>query len=237
MKIIKKWKFTIICLIIAITAFFYQFTINKNNKESKNEIVKNRYIEAMELGAKWFLNNQNEDFIYYQYYPYKNEHPNKHHRLRESGALWSIARAGNYFNDQELKDFSKKGFSYFENYFVYDEENDFIYINIVPSEIKLGYNAFAILTLLEIDHPNKDYLLEKLANGIIYQQQENGELKTFFFSDRATGIDYYPGEALLALMSMYEYTGDEKYLETVEKAFPFYVEYWKVNPNTAFTPW
>ncbi len=239
MEIIKQWKFTIFCSLLAITLLTYQLIFNTFKNDAQIIATPNNdpYVEAIELSAQWFVNNQDENFIHYQYFPYENKHSEKHHRLRESGALWSIAKAANYFEDEELMNLSKKGFNYFENSFEYVEGDDFIYVDIIPDDIKLGYNAFSILTLLEIDHPNKNYLLEKLANGIIYQQESHGGLKTFFFSDRATGIDYYPGEALLALMSLYEYNGNEKYLETVEKAFPFYTEYWKANPNTAFTPW
>ena len=79
--------------------------------------------------------------------------------------------------------------------------------------------------------------MEKFANGIIHQQEDSGELLTFFYDDRDTGVDYYPGEALLALMSLYEYTGNEDYLNAVQKAFPYYVDYWRDEPNTAFVPW
>ncbi len=38
-------------------------------------------------------------------------------------------------------------------------------------------------------------------------------------------------------MSLYEHKKDNRYLETVEDAFPYYVRYWRGNPNTAFVPW
>jgi hypothetical protein len=130
----------------------------------------------------------------------------------------------------------EKGFTYFEQFFVYDKENDLYYVNITE-DIKLGYSAFIILSLLEIEHPKKDFYLDKFANGIIFLQKDDGSLNTFFNSDRNTGIDYYPGEALLALMSLYEYTKDSKYLMAVENAFPYYVKYWKNNSNPAFVLW
>lgn len=195
------------------------------------------YYKSLELGGEWFLNNQNVDFLYYTYYPYKNKYDIRKHALREMGALWSIGKLANFLNDQRYGELAQKGFGYFEKSFVYNEEKDFIYVNVESSKIKLGYSAFAILSLIEIDHPQKNDLLEKLANGILYLQQDSGELKTFFFSERITGQDYYPGEALLALMSLYEYSGDTRYLDAVQKAFPFYRDYFRSNPNTAFVPW
>ncbi|MBU0981811.1 hypothetical protein KKC94_03915 [Patescibacteria group bacterium] len=192
---------------------------------------------AIRLGGEWFLNNQDENFLYYEYFPFEKEHSNSSHMLREMGAMWSIANLYHYLHDERYLELAEKGFSYFERSFKRDTENDFIYVNITPDKIKLGYNAFAILTLLEIDHPEKDYYLEQLAKGIMFQQEESGELRTFFYSDRDTGVDYYPGEALLAMMSLYEETGKEEYLEATRKALPFYREYFKGNPNTAVVSW
>lgn len=191
---------------------------------------------AIEQGGEWFLNAQNEDFIYYERDP-ETGWTDEGHSMREMGALWAITQIWHYLDDDRFEDLAYRGFDHFKKSFVVDEANDFIYVNVTPDKIKLGYSAFAILTLLELDDENKDEYLRQLANGIIYQQQANGELKTFFYSDRDTGKDYYPGEALLAMMSIYEETGEQRYLDVVTKAFPFYVSYWNSNENTAFVPW
>lgn len=194
---------------------------------------------AIELGGEWFLNNQDPDaFLYYQYDASKDEHGDTHHSMREMGSLWSLTLLAEYLEDDRYWEAAQRGYDYFADTYVYDEESDFTYINITPSKIKLGYNAFAILTLLELPEvEGRDETLRRLANGILHQQQEDGELKTFYFSERATGVDYYPGEALLALVALYEETGDEQYLDAVELAFPWYRSYWLNNPNSAFIPW
>jgi len=143
------------------------------------------------------LNNQDESFLYYQYDAKEKQHPKKHHSLRETGALWSVAKLSNFLNDPRYDSLALKGFRYFEEHFEYDKEKDFYFVNITPNKIKLGYSAFMILTLLEIDHPRKEYYLDKFANGIMLMQKKNGSLRTFFYSNRSTGTDYYPGEALL----------------------------------------
>ena len=194
-------------------------------------------MKSIELGGEWFLENQDDSFIYYEYDSVEKEHENSHHSMREMGALWSITQIWKFLGDDRYEELAYRGFEHFEKTFVLDEENGFIYVNITPEKIKLGYNAFAILTLLDLEHELKDGYLIGLANGIIHQQQESGELATFFYSDRDTGKDYYPGEALLALMSLYEHTGDENYYNTVNNAFLFYTGYWAENANTAFVPW
>jgi len=231
--IIKSRKHTIIlALFIIISAlgflFFYKFLMNRPD---------DKYTSAITLGGEWFLNNQDDNFLYYEYDISTRTHSDVHHPLRESGSLWSIAKLANYTEDPRYDSLVQKGFTYFEQHFEYDEQNDFYYVNITPDNKKLGYSAFMILTLLETDHPQKNFYLEKFANGILYQQKDDGSLATRFYSDSNASVDYYPGEALFALMSLYEYDRNPEYLEAVEQAFPHYSDYWDSNSNTAFAPW
>ena len=197
----------------------------------------NKYIQAARLGSDWFLQQQNGDFLYYLYNPSDNTHPNSTNQVRESAALWAVATTGNYFHDARLTQLAQRGFAFFEKYFKYDDTQKFYYVAITP-DIGLSYSAFMILTLLQMNHPNKAEYLDGFARGIMAQQNPNGSLRTFFFSDEVTKEeDYYPGEALLALMSLYEFTHDSRYLAMVEHALPYYIHYWDTHPNTAFTGW
>ena len=42
---------------------------------------------------------------------------------------------------------------------------------------------------------------------------------------------------MLALMKLYQQTHEERYLASVQAAFPYYRAYWRGNQNTAFVPW
>jgi rhamnogalacturonyl hydrolase YesR len=68
-------------------------------------------------------------------------------------------------------------------------------------------------------------------------QNDDGSYNTYFTRNTTSGQDYYPGEAMLALMKLYQSTGGDKYINSVEKAFPYYRSYWRNNKNTAFVPW
>ncbi len=194
-------------------------------------------MDAIRNGGEWFLNNENENFIYYQYSPTTFFHPTGTHPMREMGALWSIYKVGQFLEDERYAVLAEKGLNYFKSSLEEDTENGFTYVNITPEKVKLGYSGFMILNLLESKDPDKDALMSELADGILFAQNEEGELDTFFYSDRATGKDYYPGEALLALASLYEYSGEQRYLDAVMKALPHYQNYFEEYPNTAFVPW
>lgn len=201
------------------------------------ELDENKYLRAIELGGEWFLNNQNEEFIEYEYNFAAEEYSDDDNALRKAATLWSITDLARFTQDERYDELAQKGLEYFKGYFMYDAENDFYYLTNTPSKIKLGYNAFMVLSLVGIDDPKKDHYLEMFANGILYQQHEDGSLETFFYEHRDSGVDYYPGEALIGLMTLYNYNQDERYLEAVQKAFPYYSDYWRNNQNTAFVPW
>lgn len=194
-------------------------------------------LTAIGQGGEWFLNDENEDFIHYQYFPETDSHPNTSHAMREMGALWSIYNVGDFLQDERYEILAEKGLNYFKESLKEDTANGFTYVNITPEKIKLGYSGFMILNLLESDDPDKDALMQELADGILYLQRDDGGFDTFFYSDRDTGQDYYPGEALLALSSLYEYSGEQRYLDAVKTALPHYEAYFEENPNTAFVPW
>ena len=195
------------------------------------------YDWTIRLGAEWFLNNQNERFLHYAYHVDEKRHDEDRSPTRELAALWSVATTANYLEDPRLHELAQRGFAYFESYFAQDPSGDFMYVNITPETIGLGYSAFVILTLLELEHPRREEYLEQFANGILSLQEPSGEYRTYFFSDLDANQDYFPGEACLALMSLYEKTGDERVLNSVKRAFLHYSEYWESHRRTAFASW
>ncbi len=203
--------------------------------EQKKQMSK--YIESVKYGGLWFFYNQNKNFLYYEYNILEDKHSESNHPLREVAALWSIAKFANFSKRTEFKELTNRGIRYFQDYFVFDEENDFYYLNVDPKNIKLGYSAFMILALIESEYPNKDYYIEKFANSILYHQNEDGSFKTFFFSEKTGGQDFYPGEALTALTHLYEYSGEEKYMKSTLKAFVYYRDYFRESKKTALIPW
>ena len=232
-----KYVFVILSLIFFVFLHVnYQADTLNGGATLEQMKVESPFMRSLTLGGEWFLRNQNNDFLYYEYNLLEGEHKDTIHTVREMGALWSLTKLAHFFDDVRYSSLARKGVDFFENYFKYNDEGDFYYVE-AEGEVKLAYSAFMILTFLEMEHPQKDFYLEKFARGILLHQQSDGSLQTFFFSDRTDNVDYYPGEALLALMELYGYTGDQRYLDAVKKAFPYYVDYWRISRSKAFIPW
>lgn len=195
------------------------------------------YQNAVRLGGEWFLNDQNENFLHYEYSVSEKKYSEKMHELREMGALWSIVRLYGYTKDERYLELAQRGLRYFANNLKKDQSGKTLFYASRSGVSKLGYSAFLILALADIDYPDREKLLAELAGGILNQQEADGSFRTMFDAGGDAGEDYYPGEAMTSLMRLHEITGEERYASAVERALPYYRDYWKGNPNTAFVPW
>lgn len=193
--------------------------------------------DRIELTGAWFLANADADeFIRYEYLVDSEKYTNDNNELRKMGAAWSITELHRFTGDERYRELAQQGIVHFRQYIVHDPEG-FAYID-VDGKRKLGQSGLLSMALLGLEpSPGRDQLLRELADGILSQQQENGSYDTYFYSDQNTGQDYYPGEASLALVSLYEETSDERYKDSVARSFPYYRDYWRGNRTWAFIPW
>ncbi len=243
-------KIIIILLFLSISIFINNLYLsyknynslsieNKKINENINKKLKTKkeFKNIIKLTWEWFINNQNVNFLKYEYNFKTKKYSDKHHSLREMWALWSITNLYDFLWDKRYKNLASKWISFFENYLICDKKNDFYYIDITPKKTKLWYSAFMILALIKSEHPKKDIYLKWLANWILYLQNNSWKIKTHFFINKETWIDYYPWEALLSLIKLYNYNKNEKYLNAIKNALHYYSFYFKRNKNTAFVPW
>lgn len=211
----------------------YRYNILINSDEIDSKLL----FERIALAKTWFLNNVNNrtERLQYMYYPSSDKYSSSNNYVRQLATLWSITKLKDFFQDSSFDNLIKETLNYYLDYSVCIEDYSFI---MISNEAKLAYNAFLILSLLHVpDYPDNKKWLTLLAKGIISLQNIDGSFNTYFVSDRNTGIDYYPGEAMLALIKLYNKTGERTYLDSVYKAFYYYRRYWRNNKNTAFIPW
>lgn len=99
-----------------------------------------------------------------------------------------------------------------------------------PSVIKLGGNGLGLLALayLEKIKPGTTdiYVLQKMGDFILFMQKSNGGFYSKYYSDDRGKDDswtslYYPGEAALGLLMLYELDNDRKWLFAAAKALKY----------------
>lgn len=210
--------------------------IRYSNLIQRSELSNTQMLDSLLLAKKWIQNNINEATgrLEYLYYPSQDQYSSKTNDVRNLAALWAVIELDNFFDYKFFNELIEGTLSYYQSFL--KETDSFAYLEI-KGESKIAYSAFLILALLNYSYDENQELIERLADGLLSRQQKDGSFYTRFNSNSVRGIDYYPGEALLALMQLYEKSGEERYLKATEKAFRYYRSYWWGNKSTAFVPW
>jgi AMMECR1 domain-containing protein len=203
----------------------------------EDEVTARNTRTRLNLAYDWFLNQVNPETgrVEYKYFPSKDRYSESQNHVRALASVWSMAEAGRHLGRNELDDAIKETLAH---YLTFETERDGVAYLEVDGKAKLAYSAFLVLSLLALpEFPESERLAARFAEGLLFQQNGDGSFRTYFFSPRNTGVDYYPGEAMLALIRLHDVTGDQRYLAAVQQAFPYYREHWRQNKSTAFVPW
>jgi len=211
----------------------YRYNLFINISDIDEECIYN----SIQNGSMWYQNtiDPKTNRLEYLYYPSDDSYSNDTNDIRHIASIWALVKLRSFLNDSNISNVIYSSLDYFLSFTQDFQEYSYI---LIDDEAKLASNAFLILSLLETpEYPQRDILIDRYAKGILSLQNQNGSFQTYFFSDKNTGIDYYPGEAMLSLITLYHETKNESYLHAVSDGFIYYKAYWRINKNTAFIPW
>ncbi len=217
-----------------------------------NAITKEKLMQSITAGADWILNMQESSGRFnYWYNPETDKYSPVYEDnfLRQAGTAYSLTLVYEVTNDTTYLEAARKNIDYLMRYkrIMNDDKAYFLY----KRKAKLGGIALPMLAMIKIKQLTHDTLYDhdliKLANMILYLQDQygTGQYKStyvyrgdyYFEENSGWESNIYPGEAMLALALMYKTFGDEKYRESIEKAYHFYSTKRKWWHNTAFIPW
>ncbi|MBU2025719.1 hypothetical protein KJ912_03190, partial [Patescibacteria group bacterium] len=224
------------------TGDLFRYNILVEDKDIDSDFL----LKRLESARNWYLETVNRETgrLEYLYFPDKDSYSAGNNQVRQLAVLWSMAELDKFLEKEKGGDyasrpeFKKLIANTFDHYLKFAKEDQEKYYLEIQGQAKLAYNAFLVMALLNSpDYPGARGYMNKLAQGIVKQQKKDGSFATHFNSSENSGVDFYPGEAMLALMKAYQETGNKLYLDSVKKAFPYYRDYWRDNKETAFIPW
>lgn len=179
----------------------------------------------------------------YGYFPCFGRSIQTYNILRHSSTLYAMAEAYEYLQDETIREAIEKGIQYLiKEAIVYHEDRAFVVDHANEKEIKLGSNAHAILALTKLMQVTKDEkyldLARALGRAIIWMQKDDGgflhvwEYPSISLKDAFRTV-YYDGEAVFALLRLYDIDRQEIWLQKVIHAFEFLIanDYWKYHDH------
>lgn len=194
---------------------------------AQEELLKPPLRTAAEGGR--YLNrmiDRDGQFVYI-YDPVGKEKSDSYNILRHAGTTYALLELYGATGDMSFLDTAEKALGYLERSIqpcpLFPEG-----VNCVEEggDVNLGGNALTVLAFSEhaAVSGSREHipLARSLARWMVGTQSPDGEF-TIHKMDAATGAEaelissYYPGEALFALMRLYEIDGDDTWLRAAEK--------------------
>lgn len=219
-----------------------------NILRKQSGVTKRSHEAALRLCLDYMLSHtSSEGLITYQYDPYNDRKVSSDSTaatVRRLASTWALAAFGNYFEERRAIDAARRSISGFlKKHYTFDEGEGFGYLK-VKDGANIAVPAFVILALLEIGDP--DFHAAERANLVEFimamEDRDQGFLYPVYLPSKdhkfASKEIYYPGEALTALMALFERTGDAKYRQVAERVFEYYRDLFRSSKKRAsLAPW
>ncbi len=185
-------------------------------------------LEAAKLGGEYLKSARHIDGSFrYLYDPRTDAEPSGYNMLRHAGTLYSMFELFGKTGDEELLRATVAPLAYLKDYIHTQRSGSEARASVVVrDEVKLGGVALAAIALAEriavLGDASDGPLLRSLGRTILAHQKPTGELisKWTYPEDETLPFvsQYYPGEAILALMRIHEFDGDERWVDAAAAA-------------------
>jgi hypothetical protein len=141
--------------------------------------------------------------------------------IRDIASVWDVALVSRFLGRSELRPLVERSLRHFIGWLVPRDGA------LILDPVRLGepsgiaHSAFLLLALLEADLPGAEAEIDGLAEGLRRQQRTDGSYRISFGDEEDEGLEFYPGEAMLALMHDHARGHDPSDLASVERGFSY----------------
>jgi hypothetical protein len=183
---------------------------------------------ALKMAGRYLVRAVKDDGSFvYEYDPFLDRAAADYNILRHAGTVFSMMELYGRKKDPEVLKAAEKAVGFLlrqiHDGVVSGKPVKFV---VEGSEIKLGGNGLAALALAEYarvtGNRSHDATMKGLGEWILATQAPDGRFtvhKQDLTSGRISSFqsEYYPGEAIFALVRLYSLTGEKKWLDAAEK--------------------
>ena len=207
------------------------------------EVVDIQSIErSILLSGEWYLRNLHPNDqplpfykpgqVTYKMWPAENRYSDEYNIVRHALATWNLVQAYQIEPRPEFIEGARRALD-FTLSFRKDEENRSFIAH--ENNVKLGSVVVAMMGMIDLARATGtteyDELLNRFGEFTVFMQEPSGRFDPYYveadhpYAEEVN--DIVPGEAALALVMLYEYTGDKKWLAPLPKFFEYYKPWWK----------
>ena len=186
-------------------------------------------IEKSAIQAGQYLVNSTgaDGQFQYRYKPTRDRNGHSYNILRHAGTIYSMLQLHNLSGDPALLNAAHRAMDYLTEQMKDCPGLPTALCVVERAEIKLGGNGLALVALTEMIKVSGDEsLLEparRLAMWLVSAQQKGGEFRPHRWNypsgeHRKSFTDFYPGEAALGLILLYQLDQNPEWLDTTKRA-------------------
>ncbi len=227
-----NFKKGIAVLLMSLIVVFIAFFVYVKTKTPETLSEKAYY--GATLGGNYLARNINEDGSFvYKYNAKEDKIYSEYNMLRHAGTVYALLELYDVTKNKKYLNTAESALKYLKGSIKKcPEPNSNLDCVYEGDKMKLGGNALSILAFTEYQKvTNSDKYLSdavSLTEWMLKTQTEQGEFKIHSqFKDGAISdmvSEYYPGEAIYALMSIYEMTKEDKYLSGAKRAVNWIID-------------
>lgn len=177
---------------------------------------------------EWYrgMVNERTGRLVYTYDPETNFFDADRSPIRDIASVWDMEILGDFLGRRDLEPVIERSLEHYSRSFMAREGPVILNPALLGEPSSIAHSAFMILSLLHSRLPDRIRHAGLLAGGILAQQRPDGSYKTYFGPEQDDGLDFYPGEAMLALLETFRMTREKKYLDSAEKGFAYYRDHY-----------
>ena len=253
---------TICCITLLSSALAFSYSTSTTSNSNHRIPTRQHNDDVLYKMIRFFgidMVDTTTNRFYYYCYPIDGKCEHVHMPIRDLAAAWDASKALQYLVDinvdedevmlirQQLKDAIKHTLSIYQSNLQNIESGDGVHLSedMLLETSTIGHSALLLLGIcnacsLSILNQNEAVIqeIDGLVQGILSQQLDNGAFDIEFNSSKDTnylrGIEFFPGEAMLALLSAHDIllsiptsaTTCQSIIQSMDKAFAFYSNYY-----------
>jgi AMMECR1 domain-containing protein len=199
-----------------------------------------RIARAIEDGADYLLRAQRPDggFVY-EYAPATAAYSTQDNLVRQVATAWVVAALGSRRGTARHGEAVARALTFIAaRTRRAASDGAALVVADDPDTAELGAVAFGLLTLVTAGDGALRGTAARLAEAILSLQRPDGGFHTHFPpATQPKSENFFPGEAMLALMHLHARYPDPRYPEALRRALPHYRAYFRRVRSTAFAPW